>query len=112
MLTHHKEQKLRLLPKLELEHITPFSKMSVDMAAQVSQIVVVLIASMSAFMIVTYVTLSESVSKAVVHACGDEATETAHFGGQVFLLLMWSNVHNFSHGVKSFEEFSTSLHLW
>lgn len=83
MLTHHKEQKLRLLPKLELEHITPFSKMSVDLAAQVSQIVVVLIASMSAFMIVTYVTLSESVSKAVVHACGDEATESAHFGGQV-----------------------------
>eukprot|EP00731_Ephydatia_muelleri_P035362 Em0117g3a len=51
---------LRLLPKLKLEHInlTSFSKMRVDLAAQV---------------------LSESVSKGLVQVCGDDTSETAYF---------------------------------
>lgn len=77
---------LRLLPKLKLEHVnlTPFSKMRVDLAAQV---------------------LSESVSKALVLVCGDEAMETAHLAEMMDKFFDALNVHNFSHGVKSLKGF-------
>ncbi|KAL5489473.1 hypothetical protein EMCRGX_G018567 [Ephydatia muelleri] len=76
----------RLLPKLQYQHIslTSFSKMCVDLAAQV---------------------LSESVSKAVVLVCGDVATETAKFLGMADKLFYTLNVHNYSHGATARKPF-------
>lgn len=98
---------LRLLPKLKLEHInlTPFSKMRVDLAAQVSSYM-----HMNAAYHVLYIlkVLSESVSKALVLVCGDEVMETAHLAEMMDKFLDALNVHNFSHGVKSLKGFHTS----
>eukprot|EP00731_Ephydatia_muelleri_P014320 Em0008g40a len=77
---------LRLLPKLKLEHVnlTPFSKMRVDLAAQV---------------------LSASVSKGLVQVCGDDATETAHLAEMMDKFFDALNVHNYNHGAKSRKSF-------
>eukprot|EP00731_Ephydatia_muelleri_P000027 Em0001g27a len=87
---------IRLVPKLRYEHIslTSFSKMRVDLAAQV---------------------LSESVSKAVVLVCGDVATETAKFLDMADKLFDTLNVHNYSHGAtarKPFQMPFTSHEDW
>ena len=49
--------------------------------------------------------LSESVSKAPVLVCGDEAMETAYLAEMMDKFFDALNVHNFSHGVKSLKGF-------
>ncbi|KAL5506287.1 hypothetical protein EMCRGX_G007900 [Ephydatia muelleri] len=77
---------MRILPKLKFEHIyhTAFSKMKVDLAAQV---------------------LSESVSKALVLVCGDECNETSQFVEMMDKFLDALNVHNYSHGSRALKPF-------
>ncbi|KAL5471612.1 hypothetical protein EMCRGX_G029743 [Ephydatia muelleri] len=77
---------LRMVPKLKYEHlhISSFSAMRVDLAAQV---------------------LSESVSQALHLTGGDEASETAHFIGLMDKFFDALNVHNFSHGARVLKPF-------
>ncbi|KAL5469038.1 hypothetical protein EMCRGX_G030227 [Ephydatia muelleri] len=77
---------LRMVPKLKYEHlhISSFSAMRVDLAAQV---------------------LSESVSQALHLTGGDEASETAHFIGLMDKFFDALNVHNFSHGARALKPF-------
>eukprot|EP00731_Ephydatia_muelleri_P023298 Em0015g881a len=77
---------MRILPKLKFEHIylTAFSKMRVDLAAQV---------------------LSESVSKALVLFCGDECNETSQFVEMMDKFFDALNVHNYSHGSQALKPF-------
>lgn len=77
---------LCLLPKLKYEHfrLTSFSKMHVDLAAQV---------------------LSESVSKALSLRGGDSVTETAKFLLKIDKFFDCTNVKNYTAGVHSRKSF-------
>jgi len=77
---------LSLLPKLKYEHVhlTSFSKMRVDLAAQV---------------------LSESVSKALKLTGGPEAEETAVFISNMDKFFDCLDVNNFTSGVRQRKPF-------
>ncbi|KAL5497202.1 hypothetical protein EMCRGX_G013628 [Ephydatia muelleri] len=77
---------IRIVPKLKLEHLqlSAFSKMRVDLAAQVC---------------------SESVSKALLKVCGEKAYETATFVSLMDKFFDTLNVHNYSGGSKALKPF-------
>ncbi|KAL5509202.1 hypothetical protein EMCRGX_G004532 [Ephydatia muelleri] len=77
---------IRIVPKLKLEHIqlSAFSKMCVDLAAQVC---------------------SESVSKALPKVCDKKAYETATFVSLMDKFFDTLNVHNYSGGSKTLKPF-------
>ena len=75
---------IRLIPKLKQEHIslTAFSKMRVDLAAQVLHVYSLLWHSWKMIFSCMHVKVfSSSVSNALPLVCGDKAKETAHFCG-------------------------------
>ena len=89
---------LSLVPKIKYEHVylTNFSKMRVDLAAQVSCCVyAVHLITMACFQV-----LSESVSKAL-YFCGDEnAYETAYFIDKMDKFFDVLNVSSFCEGKR------------
>uniref|UniRef100_A0A1X7SX00 Transposable element P transposase n=1 Tax=Amphimedon queenslandica TaxID=400682 RepID=A0A1X7SX00_AMPQE len=87
------ESGLILLPRLKYEHLnlTNFSKMRVDLAANV---------------------LSESVSKALTLYGGEAAQETAHFVDIFDKFFDCLNVGNFTDGKRQKEDISKSILFW
>ena len=100
---------IRLVPKLKYEHIslTLFSKMRVDLAAQVNKLIY--LAKLQLTRYCNYIfcgqVLSESVSKALQLSVGSEASETAKFVGMMDKLFDLLNVHNYTHGVHARKRF-------
>lgn len=95
-----------MVPKIKFEHIslTSFSKMRVDLAAQVS--------SVSVFHIIMVLlelhnlqVFSDSVSKALSLTGGADASETAIFVGMMDKFFDCLNVHNYTSGVHSRKPF-------
>ena len=95
-----------LVPKLKHEHIslTAFSKMCVDLAAQVLSVFLNKACLETNFALCIKV-FSSSVSKALPLVCGDKARETAHFVGLVDKFFDIMNVQNFSKGRSSMKPF-------
>lgn len=90
---------LAMVPKLKFEHInlTPFAKMRVDLAAQVSsQTVCIMLIMWNTILQV----LSESVAKALPLVVGDEASETAEFISKFDSFFDILNVSNFTNGTR------------
>jgi hypothetical protein len=76
---------LSMVPKLKYEHIklTSFSKMRVDLAAQVTKFKAQSCNTMQCLFVPLAQVLSESVSQALYLTGGGEAFETAYFIGMV-----------------------------
>lgn len=96
---------LSLVPKLKYEHIhlTSFSKMRVDLAAQVSSVFV----NNSHAEVTTFFTqvLSNSVAHALRLTGGEEITKTAKFADMFDKLFDCLDVSNFSEGKKARKPF-------
>ena len=97
-----------MIRKLKYEHIklTPFSKMRVDLAAQVmfNALFILTLCNPLTMFLSTQV-LSDSVSKGLLLVCGEEASETARFVSMADRFFDALNVHNYSHGVRSLKPF-------
>ena len=106
---------LRLLPKLKYEHVnlTSFSKMRVDLAAQVSNSVSrdVCQSCMWIIAVLNMQVLSESVAKALKLTEGDDVEETVRFTTMMDKFFDCMNVNNFSSGVKRGNDFNNLTDL-
>ena len=97
---------LAMLPKLKYEHIhlNSFSKMRVDLAAQVSTTRINIIQN-SMYMYIKMQVLSESVSKALTLTGGEKTQETAKFTSYLDRFFDSLNVSNFCNGKKQRKPF-------
>ena len=99
--------------KHEHVYLTSFSKMRVDLTAQVSSLILCLHCWIFDydFKFSFYKVLSETVAKRIRLLIGDEARETAHFIEMFDKFFDSLNVQNYTNGIRSLKPFQM-LYRW